>query len=262
MEEWLLKASINQLREFLRGRFQGIGPYAADSGTPAAELPPDLPLALWEEADDALRSRLIQAIEGLLEEVPGNGWTPRAIEWICFFIDRADIKDVRVMDSLIGIARRGRWLKGTDDGPRCHVALLRTLLDMNWVAEPKFWLDLPAQVQKRFPGIAFRGLLGHDMQAAFAYLSRAVKDTKHARQVISVLGDIMDDATLRSQVIEQLRCALPGLPHAASAYFTKWFRIYGWGDLAAQQAQPRLQPSPSHSRAIENAALMPQFVPA
>ena len=252
MDEWLLKASINKLREFLRGRFQGVGPYAADSGTREAELPPELPLALWKEADDGLGSRLIQATADLLGEIPGLGWTPDAIEWLCFFIDRADIKDVRVRDSLIGIARWGRWLKGTDDGPRCHVALLRTLLDMDWVAEPKFWLDLPAEVQKRFPGIVFRGLLGHDMQAAFAYLRRAVKNTKHARQILSVLGDVMDDATSRDQVIEQLSRALPQLPHVASAYFTKWFHIYGWGDLAEEQRQRRCA-------AIEYAGLKPEF---
>lgn len=237
MEQWLLEASISDLRDFLRGRFQGIGPHAAEAGTPVAELPHDLPLELWEQADDALRTRLTQAIEGLLDEVPRNGWTPRAIEWLCFFIDRADIQGLR--PRLADVARSQRWLKRVEDGPRCHVALLRTLLDLNWAAEPNFWLDLPAEVQTRFPGIVFRGLLGHDMHAAFAYLRRAVKDAKHARQVVSVLGDIMNDATLRSQVIEQLRCALPQLPQAVSAYFTKWFRIYDWGDLAQRDGRPQ-----------------------
>ena len=248
MEEWLLKASINQLRAFLRGRFQGIGPYAADSGTREAELPPDLPLALWKDADEGLRSRLIQATQDLLGEIPGPGWTTDAIEWLCFFIDLADIKDERLTDAMAGIAHRGRWLKGTDDGPRCHVALLRTLLDMNWVAQPKFWLDLPAQVQKRYPGIVFRGLLAHDAHDAFAYLRRAVRDAKHARQIMDVLGDIMDDATRRSQVIQQLRRALPELPQAVTAHFTKWFSVYGWGELAPQTTQTR-----PHCTAIEDA---------
>lgn len=237
MEEWLLKASINQLRDFLRGRFQGIGPHAADTGTPVAELPPDLPLELWQVADEDLRSRLVQAIEGILDEVPRDGWTPRAIEWLCFFVDLADIQPLR--PRLSDVARSQRWLKRADDGPRCHVALLRTLLDLNWVAERDFWLDLPTEVHKRFPGIVFRGLLGHDIDAAFAYLRRAVEDAEHARQVVTVLGDVMDDATLRARVIEQLRCALPELPRAVSAYLTKWFRIYGWGDLAQQDGQPQ-----------------------
>jgi hypothetical protein len=244
MEEWLVKASINKLREFLRGRFQGIGPYAAASATREAELPPDLPLVLWKEADEGLESRLVQATVGLLEEIPGHGWTPDAIEWLCFFIDLADIKDGRLMDSLVGIARRGHWLKRASDGARCHVALLRTLLDLNWVAEPKFWLDLPAEVHKRYPGLIFRGLLVHDTAAAFAYLRGAVKDAKHARQILDVLGDVMDDANRRGQMIDQLRCALPELPPVVSAHFTKWFRIYEWGDLAQQEPQPRPRPSP------------------
>ncbi|MBM4039886.1 MAG: hypothetical protein FJ290_15385 [Planctomycetes bacterium] len=259
MEEWLLKASINQLRDFLRGRFQDIGPYAADTGARVPELPHTLPVALWQEADQALLNRLIQAVKSLLEEIPGNGWTPRAIEWLCFFIGRAQIKDPPVMGSLIGIARRGHWLRGTDDGPRCYVALLRTLLNLDWVAEPKFWLDLPAEVQKRFPGIVFRGLLGHDMQAAFAYLRRAAKDAKHARQIISVLGDIMDDATQRSQVIDQLCRALAELPPAVSAYLTKWFRIYEWGDLAAEAARPLPQPFHPSCSAIVDAGWKPEL---
>ncbi|MBM4034565.1 MAG: hypothetical protein FJ291_22705 [Planctomycetes bacterium] len=260
MEEWLVKAPTNKLREFLRGRFQGIGPYAADSATREAELPPDLPLALWKEADDALESRLVQATVGLLEEIPGPGWTSDAIEWLCFFIDLADIKDVRVKDTLIAIARRGLWLKGTDDGPRCHVALLRTLLDMNWAEEREFWLHLPEAVKERFPGIVFRGLLTlGELDAAFSYLPEGIRNQKHAQQIIDVLADVMDDADRRRQVLEQLRYALPQLSRAASAHLAKWFRIFGWGDLAASASEPAPLPSRLPRPAIAGAGLKPEW---
>ena len=233
MEKWLLKASISELRDFLRGRFQGIGPHAADTGTPVAELPPDVPLELWEKADATLRGYIIQALRGLLDEVPGNGWTPRAVEWLDYFIAVADIRDQRLIERLADAARSLRWLKNCEDGPRCLASLLRTLLDLGWEPEPGYWLHLPEEMKSRYPGLVFRGLLGSDTDGiAFSYLRGAVKDRKHARQVIDVLADFADQDEFRTRLVPQLECAVTGWPPEASAYLRKRFSVLGWGNLA------------------------------
>ncbi len=238
MDERLLNASINDLAAFLRGRFQMKGPWAADTGAREGEFPYDLPLAVWKEADANMRRNLVQATQGLLAAIPAPGWTAEAIEWFVAFIDLADMQEVR--PALADAAESGRWLTCPDDAPACHTVLLRTLLDMGWGASPEFWLHLPEEVQRRYPALAFRGLLEEGaMDEAFGYLLEAVRDRETAREIVSVLADVMDDAETRREVRRQFACWLAELPPDVADEFRKWFRIHRWGDLAGGLAEAR-----------------------
>jgi hypothetical protein len=237
MDERLLNASINNLAAFLRGRFQMQGPWAADTGARESEFPYDLPLEVWKEADANMRRNLVQATQTLVGEIPGPGWSAEAIEWFVAFIDLADMQEVRA--ALADAAEKGRWLSCADDAPACHTVLLRTLLDMGWAGSPALWLHLPEEVQRRYPALAFRGLLADDMDAAFAYLRRVARDREAARQIVDALAGTMDDANTRREVRRQLSCLLSDLPREAADEFRKWFRVHRWGEISAGPARPR-----------------------
>jgi hypothetical protein len=235
MDERLLKASINDLAAFLRGRFQMQGPWAADTGARESEFPYDLPLAVWKGADANMRRNLVQATQTLVGEIPGPGWSAEAIEWFVAFIDLADMQEVRA--ALADAAEKGRWLSCAADAPACHTVLLRTLLDMGWAGSPDFWRHLPEEAERRYPALGFRGLLADDMDAAFAYLRRVARDREAARQIVDALAGMMDDAKSRKEVRRQLSCLLSDLPPEAADEFRKWFRVHRWGDLPGGPAE-------------------------
>ncbi len=238
MDNRLLNASINDLAAFLRGRFQQKGPWAADTGAREAESPYDLPLAVWKEADANMQRNLVQATQILVGEIPSPGWSAEAVEWLVSFIDLGDMREL--IPALEGAAASGRWLQCPDDAPRCHMVLLRTLLDMGWGASPDFWLHLPEEVRPRYPSLAFRGLLADGaMDEAFGYLREAVRAREAAREIVSVLADVMDDAKTRREVRRQFACWLSELPPDVADEFRKWFRVHRWGAISAGPARPR-----------------------
>jgi hypothetical protein len=238
MDERLLNASINDLAAFLRGRFQMKGPWAADTAARESEFPYDLPLALWKEADGAMCRNLSQATRLLVGEIPGPDWSAEAVEWFVSFIDLADMQDLRPV--LADAAESGRWLRCPDDPARCHMVLVRTLLDMGWATGPDFWLHLPEEVLSRYPALGFRGLLADGAtDAAFAYLCRVARDPGAVRQIVHVLAGVMDEVELRQEVCRQLSCCLSELPPDAAHEFRKWFRVHRWGEISAAPARPR-----------------------
>jgi len=229
MEERLANASVNELKGLLRDRFQMRGPWAADTGTRESEFPYDLPLELWKEADEGLRRRLVQAARDLLAEIPGEGWSAEAIEWLVAFIDRADLTEL--IPALQSVAERGQWLKGTDDGPRCHMLVLRTLLGLGWKGTPSFWRGLPDEINARYPALGFRGLLAQgDLAEAFAHLPHVLRDKGSATRIIDVLSPLVRRVG-SGEVRKHLRLILARLPREVKAEFQRWFRVHGWGRL-------------------------------
>jgi hypothetical protein len=237
MEERLRNASIDELRDFLRGRFQEKGPWAADTGTRESEFPYDLPLELWRGADETLRRRITQATRDLVGEVPGEGWSADAVAWFAAFIDRADM--VEAIPALQLAAEQGRWSKAPDDGPRCHMVALRTLLGLGWKGTPAFWHELPEEIAKRYPALAFRGLLAHDptMESAFAHLPSVVGDEAGVMRIIDVLSPLVRRASTAS-VRQKLRSVFPKFTEDVQAEFQKWFDVHGWGSIAVEDTLP------------------------
>ena len=253
MDERLLNASINDLAAFLRGRFQMKGPWAADTDAREPELPYGLPLAVWEEADELMRRNLTRAAETLIGEVsyPEAGWSAEAVEWLVSFIDLADIQ--RLRSALGDAAESGRWLRCPDDPARCHMVLLRTLLDMGWATGAEFWLHLPEDVQRRYPALAFRGLLADGAtNEAFAYLRQVACDPPAVRQILDVLADVMEDAKTREEVRQQLECSLAELPREAADEFREGFRFHGWGmlDRSSKRERKPVRITRQHLRAV------------
>ena len=252
MDGRLLNASIQELAGFLRGRFQMKGPWAADTGAREPELPYDLPLAVWNEADGLMRRNLTQAAQILIGEVPDPkaGWSAQAVEWLVSLIDLADIQELR--PALGDAATSGRWLRCADDPARCHMVLLRTLLDMGWATGREFWLHLPPEIHRRYPALAFRGLLADNaMDEAFAYLRRAACDPPAVRQILDVLADVMEDAETRDEVRQQFECSLAVLPREVADEFREAFQFHGWGSLEdGSGARPWMQTSNGAGRLV------------
>jgi len=234
MEDHWNNASIDELRGLLRGRFQMRGPGAADAGTREGEMPYDLPLELWKAADAARRRDLAEATRDLIAEVPGEGWTTRAAAWLVEFIDLARM--VEAVDALEDAAETGRWLKSADDPPRCHMVLLRTLLDLGWKGAPRLWRSLPDEVAARYPELLFRGLLAHDEDEAYRRLPVLIPEAESARRAVDVLS-----AEVRREGADAIRRKLRAIRSAftpeAWAELAYWFDVHKWRSLAAEDGE-------------------------
>ena len=235
MDDTLANASIDDLADFLRQRFQMRGPLAADTGTPESEHPYDLPLKLWRAADRTRKRDLAAATGQLIEEIPGEGWTPDAVEWLASFIELAEM--IEVGSPLLAALESGRWLSHPTDGPRCHMLALRTLLGIHLTGTPSLWLDLPRVVADRYPELVFRGLLAHDHDMAFGRLPLLIDDPADARRIVRVFSSLVRRRG-DQRVREALSAVLPQFPPPVVAELKKWFRVHGWGTLDTPEPAP------------------------
>lgn len=226
MNDVLNNASIADIAEFLRQRFQERGPMAADSGTRETEFPYDLPLELWKQASAPQRRDMWQAAILLLGEIPGGHWTAEAVEWLVSFIDEAGM--IEAVPALQDAVESGRWLKAQDDGLRHQMVALRTLLDLGWAGTPDFWRSLPDGLNARYPALAFRGLLKQGIDLAFAYLPDLATNARAVRRIVDVLSSLIREKG-SDAVCEKLRAVCPQLEREVVAEFERWFTVHGWG---------------------------------
>ncbi|MBM4032029.1 MAG: hypothetical protein FJ291_09615 [Planctomycetes bacterium] len=242
MDKRLLDAPKDELKDFLRGRFQMRGRWAADTGTRESEFPDDLPLELWGAANEGLRRRIIQATRELIAEVPGEGWTAEAVDWLASFVGRAEIFEVT--GDLQTAVEHGVWLNAPDDGVRCHTAALWALLGLGWKGTPEFWRQLSQPVRARYPALALRGLLASSSLAdAFDWLPILLCDEAAVHQVLDVLSSLT--RRVGTEVVrEHLRAVRLRLSSEVRAKLDEWFEAYGWGSLAV-----RWEPAPPEARA-------------
>jgi len=236
MSDVLNNASIADIAEFLRQRFQERGPMAADSGTRETEFPYDLPLEFWKQASAPQRRDMWQAAILLLGEIPGGHWTAEAVEWLVSFIDEAGM--IEAVPALRDVVESGRWLKAEDDGLRHQMVALRTLLDLGRACTPDFWRSLPAGLNARYPALAFRGLLKHGLDLAFSHLPHVATDPRAVRRIVDVLSSLIRDEG-SDAVCEKLRAVCPQLEHEVVAEFERWFRAHGWGRVTGPPCEVR-----------------------
>jgi len=236
MIEKLRDASIAEVADVLRQHFQLRGPMAPDPGAREIEFAYDLPLKWWREADGELRRSLVQASETLIKEIPRPDWSAEAVEALVTFIDLAEMDQLRF--ALQDAVESGRWLKAEDDGLRHQMVALRTLLDLGWAGTPGFWRNLPADLNARYPALAFRGLLEQGPGLAFAWLPHLATDPRAVRRIVDVLSSLIRDEGSEA-VCEKLRAVCPQLEHEVVAEFERWFRAHGWGRVTGPPCEVR-----------------------
>ena len=247
MSDVLNNASIADIAEFLRQRFQQRGPMAADSGTRETEFPHDLPLELWKQASAPQRRDICEAVAMLLDEIPGGQWTAEAVEWLVSFIDEARMTEAVL--ALQNAVESGRWLKAQDDGLRHQMVALRTLVDLGWAGTPGYWRGLPAELNARYPALAFRGLLRHGLDLAFAWLPHVATDPRAVRRIVDVLSSLVRDEGSEA-VCTKLRSVCPQLADEVVDEFERWFTVHGWGAIQQPADATLVRATAAQQRAV------------
>lgn len=247
MNDMLTNASIADIAEFLRQRFQQRGPMAADSGTRETEFPYDLPLELWKQVSAPQRRDIRQAVGLLLDEIPADQWSAEAVEWLVSFIDEAGM--IEVLPKLQYIVESGRWLRAHNDGLRHQMVALRTLLDLGWPGTIDFWRSLPDALNARYPALAFRGLLKRGLDQAFGHLPQLATDRRAVRRIVDVLSLLIRQEG-NERVCEALRGVCAQLDDDVVDEFERWFRAHRWGTVREPRAEGPVPAAPPQATQI------------
>jgi len=189
--------SFADLRAWLSDRLQLRGPAATDINRRTDEPAYGRPLAEWEDGEDDFRLRLERACRSLVGDVAENQWATDHAHNLAALIEQAEM--VRAIPALETAVRTEAWHFGAD-GPQRHMIALRTLLGLKWRGEPNFWLQQHELLGRRYPEMAFKGLLQQGHEPAFARLGEVADSPEAMGQVL-----ILFPSLITSIGIERLR---------------------------------------------------------
>ena len=242
----LQNMSFADLRAWLSDRLQLRGPAATDINQRIDEPAYERPLAEWEEGEGDFRDRLERACTALVSDVAENQWATDHAHNLAALIEQAEM--VRAIPPLETAARTKAWLFGAD-GPQRHMIALRALLGLNWRGEPNFWLQHHELLGRRYPEMAFKGLLQQGHEPAFARLGEVADSPEAMRQVL-----ILFPSLITSIGIERLRgllvIAADSITREVYVAIAEWGRARGY-DLFPDGGRVDDIPSERHLLALD-----------
>lgn len=245
--------SYAELRAWLSDRLQLRGPAAADINQRIDEPAYERPLAEWKEGEKDFREQIERACESLVGDVAQKQWATDHVHNLAALIEQAEM--VRAIPALKDVVYAKAWLFG-DDGPQRHMIALRTLLGLNWRGEPNFWLEQHELLGRRYPEMAFKGLLQQGLEPAFARLGEVAGTPEAMRQVLILFPALI--ALIGTERLRELLAIAAGsITREVYDVIADWARARGYGELVVGDRVDDI-PSEAHLRALALAGA-PQY---
>jgi len=210
-----------ELRSWLSDRLQHRGQAAADINQRIGEPAYERPLAEWKEDEQDFRDRLERACKSLVGDVTKHRWAADHVHNLAALIEQA--KMIRAIPVLTDVVFNRAWLFG-DDGPQRHMIALRTLLDLGWQATPNFWLVQHELLGRRYPEMAFKGLLQQGHAQAFARLGE-VADTPEAMRQVLILFPALINSVGTQRFYELVRIAADSITREVCEVIREWAEV-------------------------------------
>ena len=215
--------TTGELKSWLADRLRLRGPASADLDLRRDEAPYERPLQLWKIAEGNFHHEFLRAVLALVEEAAAEPWEPESFDQLVRLIEAGRIGEATGALEALAHSRR---LLASEQGAQLHMQALRTLLALGWTGSLEFWQAQRAVVGARWPGLIFKGLARHNLDAAFAQLPALAVDAKAMRQVLDLFPGLMRDQKLTlSNLQDQSRNVIVHLPPDSAKLLREWFAL-------------------------------------
>jgi hypothetical protein len=215
--------TTGELKSWLDGRLRMRGPASADLDLRADEAPYERPLQLWKTGEGNFHHEFLRAVLALVEEAAAEPWDPDSFDQLVRLIEAGNIGEA--INALEALARSRRLL-ASEQGAQLRMQALRTLLALGWTGSLEFWQAQRAAVGARWPGLIFKGLARHSLEAAFAQLPSLATDARAMRQILDLFPGLMRDQKLTlSNLEEQSRRVVAQLAPESAKLLGEWFAL-------------------------------------
>lgn len=215
--------TTGELKNWLANRLRMRGPASANLDLRGDEAPYERPLHLWKNAEGNFHHEFLRAVLVLVEDAAAEPWEPDSFDQLARLIEAGKIHEATAVLEAIA---HSRSLLTTQQGTQLRMQALRTLLALGWIGSFEFWQAQAELIGARWPGLIFKGLARHSMEAAFARLPWLAVDTKAMRQVLDLLPGLMRDQKIPLSYLRELsRNTIGQLSPESAALLREWFAL-------------------------------------
>lgn len=212
-----------ELTAWLADRLRMQGAASAGLDLRRDEAPYDYPLHLWKTIEGKFHHEFLRAVLALVENAADGLWEPMSFDQLVRLIEAGKIYDATAALETIA---RSRKLLTVQDGVQLRMQALRTLLALGWIGSIEFWQAQAKVIGARWPGLIFKGLAQHSIEAAFLHLPQLAVDSAAMRQVLDIFPGLMRQNRLPLYNLKELsRNIIEKLTLESATLLREWFAL-------------------------------------